>query len=73
MSLASSGVTVTVTLSVSPLLRVISVLSTMTSSTGILTVTVTESLFVGSSFEVTVIVASPLPIASILPFSSGIK
>ena len=67
LSLASSGFTVTVSLSFLPTSRVMSVLSTTTSSTGTVTVTLTVSVFVGSSLDVIVIVASPLPVAIILP------
>ena len=59
---ASTGLTsVTVILSVSPLLMSIVVLSTVISVTGILTVTFTVSVFVGSSTEVIVIVVVPTP------------
>ena len=67
---ASAGVTVAVIFAESSLLRVISVLSTVIDVTGTFTVTDIVSLFDGSSFELTVIVAVPTPTAVTLPSSS---
>ena len=72
-SVASSGVTVTVIFSLSPISRSNSVLSASTFSTGttgFLTLTLIETFLLESAFDVAVIVASPSPTASRLPFSS---
>ncbi len=67
---ALAGVIVTLILLVSFLLITISSLSSSMFVTGIFTVTVISSYFVGSSLDETVIFAVPSPIVVILPFSS---